>query len=496
MNPNTPYYHFDGKLYYEIDSEEHTAKVTGSKESLRNIVIPDTIELEGLKYDVVEIGKGAFKNQKMKAVKIGNNIKRIGIRAFAECTDLFNVTLGDTVIQLNCGAFSDCLNLVSINFPSSLESIETHVFSGCIRLNDIVSNITDPDHCKIARYAFGYDDDIYHRVYLHVPDDTACIYKSRAEWEKFTHIIGENCLQYRNHIFREEGDFLIDVYGAYYSLDGTRLISVPKETILYDIICGTKIIGKEAFKASLVERVNIPNTVTAIEDAAFEDCHQLLSIVLPDSIKEIGHSAFYGCNHLKELNLPRYINGIHIHTFRDCRALEKVYIPSGVEYIGLGAFSDCSALTSIVIPTMASIEAFAFSGCRSLTDVSLPSLSKEEQIEYELFEGCESLKKIYYPYNNIHERMFARCVNLEEVIIGGKISFCDDSAFYYCSALRKVEFHCPAHPEMDTFENFYRFSGRKNHEVEFLIPAKYEDSFRSLFTLAEKNSNITITLKP
>lgn len=490
----TPKTHFDGQLYYDVNNEQHTLSVVGAKASLRNIVVPDTVEIDGTTCEVIEIAAHAFEYHKLKSVVVGNNVDRVGRHAFHNCTNLTKVILGNHLIELAFGAFYGCVNLTKVNLPESLHSIGPYAFFCCLRLNDIYSDIQDPSQCKIGKFAFGCEDELYQRVYLHVPDSIT-IYKEQTEWGRFAQILSNNPTQPQpNHIIGEKEDILIDVYDARYSLDGKTLLFVPKGTPSYEIIKGCETIAKEAFKGTLVEKVTVPDTVTTIGNSAFENCKNLYTITLPDSVKELGHSTFLGCERLTAVRLPRYIDGIHIHTFYGCKKLTSIYLPSGLQFIGLGGFENCSALKSIVIPHMAGIGSFAFAGCSSLRDVSLPQWINQEAIETELFEGCSSLVKVHYPYDFIPERMFANCESLDTIEIAGILHYVDDSAFC-CTNLRRVDFRCPVSDDMDTFENFWRFSNQ-NHDIEFLIPFGSEGSFSKLFDLADQNPKIKITVKP
>ena len=494
MNTTTHWLHFDGKLFYD-ENIEHTVSVVGAKATLRNIVVPDTIEIDGTTFDVVAIAEHAFDHHKLKSVVVGNNVERVGPHAFHNCANLTNVTLGNHLLELAFGAFYGCVNLIRINLPDSLHSIGSYAFFCCLRLNDIYSDIQDPGHCRIGRFAFGCEDELYQRVYLHVPDSIT-IYKKQAEWGQFAQILSNNPSQPQsNHIVGEEGECLIDVYGAHYSIDGKSLLSVPTDTCSYEIIKGCESIANEAFKGTAVESITVPETVTTIGTSAFEDCKNLYTITLPDSVKEIGHSTFLGCKRLTAVRLPRYIDGIHIQMFRDCKSLKSIFLPSGIQFIGLGAFENCSALTSIVIPPMACIESFAFVGCSSLKNVSLPQFVSQEAIESELFEGCSSLEKVYYPYDFLPERMFANCQSLETIEIAGKLQYVDDSAFN-CTNLRHVDFHCPVSEDFVSFENFWQYSSDQNHDIEFFIPFGSEENFSKLFDIACKSPNIKITVKP
>ncbi len=60
-------------IKYTLDVSSRTAKVAGS--SLENIVVPETIEYDGITYSVTAIAKGAFSNNKtIKSIKTGNSI--------------------------------------------------------------------------------------------------------------------------------------------------------------------------------------------------------------------------------------------------------------------------------------------------------------------------------------------------------------------------------------------------------------------------------------
>lgn len=480
-------------LYYEVNNESNTVSVVGAKASLRNIVIPDTVEIDGTTYEVVEITEHAFDHHKLKSVVVGNNVERVGPHAFHYCANLTNVTLGNHLLELAFGAFYGCVNLTKVNFPDSLKSIGSYTFFCCLRLNDIYSDIQDPGQCRIGRFAFGCQDELYQRVYLHVPDSIT-IYKEQAEWGRFAQILSNNPRQPQpNHIIGEEGECLIDIYGARYSLDGKTLLSVPTDTSSYEIIKGCETIAKEAFKETAVETVTVPDTVTTIGASAFAGCKKLYTITLPDSVMQIGSTTFLGCNRLTAVRLPRCIDGIHINMFRDCKSLKSIFLPSGIQFIGLGAFENCCSLQSIVIPNMAVVESYAFAGCSSLKDVSLPLSTNFEYLGSDLFEGCSSLQNVYYPYDFFTDHMFANC-GLKTIQIAGKLSNVEVSAFD-CTDLRQVDFLCPVWDDFDDFENFWRFSGNESHEIEFLIPFGSEESFRKLFDLADKNPNIKITVK-
>lgn len=115
--------------------------------------------------------------------------------------------------------------------------------------------------------------------------------------------------------------------------------------------------------------LQIPNTVTSINDNAFGDCDALTSITLPDSVKSIGVQAFQACIGLTSINIPSGVTSISMETFNGCSALASVTLPEGLTNIGSSTFMDCTSLTSITIPsTVTMIDFEAFNYCEALTD--------------------------------------------------------------------------------------------------------------------------------
>ena len=138
--------------------------------------------------------------------------------------------------------------------------------------------------------------------------------------------------------------------------------------------------------------VEIPNSVTAIGDRAFEWCSSLTSIVIPDSVTAIGKGAFHGCCSLTSIVIPGNVTAIGDYAFDGCSNLTSIVIPNSVTAIGDYAFYDCSSLTSIVIPdSVTAIGDRAFYGCSSLTSVTIPE--SVTTIGEEAFAGCNELSR-------------------------------------------------------------------------------------------------------
>lgn len=71
-----------------------------------NVIIPNYVKIQGVKYKVVSIGARAFKNDKLlRKLAIGKYVKAIGREAFSGCKNLKKITLKTkSLTKKNVGA--------------------------------------------------------------------------------------------------------------------------------------------------------------------------------------------------------------------------------------------------------------------------------------------------------------------------------------------------------------------------------------------------------
>ena len=131
-------------------------------------------------------------------------------------------------------------------------------------------------------------------------------------------------------------------------------------------------------------RIVLPDNITGIGQAAFEECTNLTgSIIIPEGATRIGPSAFNGCRSLTgSLSLPttlEYIGGGNasssLGAFRDCNFTCELILPSNLKYIGEQAFYNNTGLYgNLILPDgLEYIGTLAFSECKNLTgDIKIP----------------------------------------------------------------------------------------------------------------------------
>lgn len=217
-------------------------------------------------------------------------------------------------------------------------------------------------------------------------------------------------------------------------------------------------IGSQAFYGcSSLTKVNIPNSVTSIGNNAFFGCSSLTSISLPNSVVTIRNHTFYDCSSLTEIHIPNSINSIGEWSFFGCRSLKSINIPSSVTFIGEGAFGFCTSLTSINIPnSVDSIREKTFLGCSSLTSVNIPN--SVTAICKSAFQKCTSLTSMTIPNSvtSINTDAFSQCTSLRSLHIPNSVNYFGITPFYRCEYLTVT---CPkgSYAEQYCKKNYIRY---------------------------------------
>lgn len=151
-----------------------------------------------------------------------------------------------------------------------------------------------------------------------------------------------------------------------------------------------------------VKSVEIPATVTEIDDAAFEFSVERVGVAegnaaffSKDGIiyeKESGALFLCPCGRNGEVTIPEGTRKIADWAFSSC-GVTSVVVPEGVEYLGWGAFAYCEQLKSVKLPsTLTEIDGGAFKGCLSLETLKIPETVTE--IGSRAFEETPFLEKL------------------------------------------------------------------------------------------------------
>ena len=414
--------------------------------------------------------KAINKNDGVADVDLGNMTKlaEIGKQAFAGCSSIVSLRLSGTITKINDSAFSKLTTLANVKFNDNGEAGTTElgssVFSGCTNLVEVS---TAKNVGIIGSSAFS-----------------GCIKLMRLNLAEGLQIIKSGAF---SGCARLEGALPEGVSEKYSSASGAKVMLPNEKAVL-----------------------EIPGTVTVIEDSAFASCYSADETLQADGEKEpsdykigikavhiagnpagttIGASAFAGCQNLTKLTLGEGVTGLGDSALKDTR-LEEITIPStfetgtaknspftsgenstlrkvtfadGIQVIPQYFLNNITTLTKIEIPaSVQKIGDHAFADCSNLKTVTFKEqdASKLTTIDTSAFEGCSLMKLSKLPegLTTINASAFKDCKKISLTDLPTGLITIGNAAFENCTMLRIGKLPAITALGMAAFKNCVKLS--------------------------------------
>jgi len=130
--------------------------------------------------------------------------------------------------------------------------------------------------------------------------------------------------------------------------------------------------------------VNIGNNVKSIGQFAFNFCEKLKSVIIGNGVENIGYASFLSCEQLESVTMGKSIKTIGNAAFMSCKSLQEIMIPASTEYIALKAFQYCNSLKRIIIED--SHQTLEFEDTDPLTGAPFGVSYHERNVEY-VYQG-------------------------------------------------------------------------------------------------------------
>ena len=336
------------------------------------------------------IADNAFANcVALEKVNMGSGVDSIGVMAFMGCKKLNNVVLPSTVAFIGRACFSGCTSLVAIEWPIRVKDLPSSLFYKCTSLESIVL----PDSVETMGNSVFEE----------------CSTLKSVKWgEKLTEIgysAFANCLSLASVAFpaslKTIGEECFTDCSALTDVDFGGLENVSSSAFKR---CGIvnanfaeshlKSIGYHAFNGNPVKEVVLPASLETLQDCAFQNCSQLISVVIPETapIEVVGDRAFKLCSALKNFDMGS-IKVIGNGMFSMCSQLENVKWSDKLTMVGGTAFMSCSALKNVILPeSVELVDDWAFYECIGLESVAMGD--KLTTIGQESFALCSGLKSV------------------------------------------------------------------------------------------------------
>ena len=359
-------------------------------------------------YGVREIGLGAFGYcDNLTNIKMPNSLTIIGDMSFPSCSNLLDFDIPNSVTSIGTYAFASCYKLTKIEIPSSVTNIGLYAFAGCSSLIDI----------KVDSNNKVYDSRNNCNAIIETSSDKLVVGCAKTIIPNNIKIIGTHAFLYCNGLTSIEIPSSVTSIEekAFWGCIDLKNIKIDSNNKIYDSRNNCNAIIETATNTLLFGCMNtiIPNDVTSIAEDAFRDCGNLTNIVIPNSVISIGKWAFSSCVSLECIEIPISVKIIIEYAFTRCSRLMSIIINSNNKVYD--SRNNCNA----IIETKSNTLIF---GCMNTI---IPN--SVTSIRSNAFEGCSGLISINIPSSvtSIGSCVFNHCTNLTKITVDSSNKFYD-----------------------------------------------------------------------
>ncbi len=456
-------------LYYIFNEDNKLATLQPSEgEAYKGIItIPEQVTFEGKIYEVAIIANEAFKDCKdLTEISIPKTITKIGGHAFKGCDNLrtvnYNanncVSAADVKGKSVSSAFEDCKGITTVNFGGDVVIIPEYLFWGCTGLTEI----TIPENVQqIGGAAFI---------------DCSAISKITINAIKCIRMSSDN--------------------------NRPAFVGAPITTVEFGPFA-TTIPDFAFYGCKTLTSVTIPETITAIGGAAFQNCPNLTTVIFNARNCTVAHTILgdnvtpaFNNEAITRVEFGPEVRNIPNYIFWGCKGITDVTFGPNIETIGQSAFYGCTSLNNIVIPEgVTSIGGRAFANCKSLNTVTFNAVNCVNMVTMEnnipmpafennalsavnfgnrvefipdyAFSNCPNLKTFTIPTSvrHIGYKAFFGCKSLQSVTIPKGVTSIGGLAFAECNSLVDIVFnatHCTGASKIENNQTFSAFHNSKS----------------------------------
>ena len=316
-----------------IDKKTQQAILTkykGTGELLKDVVVPNAIEKDGIEYEVIQIGNGNKVAEFEGEITISEGITTVGSLAFYFCGGITKVNLPTSLKQINWQAFRGTTNLKSISLPKGLEVLQERAFNA-----SGITSIVIPGSVKtVGALAFFQS------------------YIEKATIEDGVEILDSAA-------FRSCGLKEITIPGSVKEIKDScfsEIWGLSKVTINN----GVEKIDGGAFYGTAIKEIEIPASVSTIDDSAFSNCGkiQTINVAIDNQNYSSQNDSLYNKDKTKiirypsgkkdtEFEVPSTVKEIGNSCFSSCENLVEILITSNVEKLATSSFANQGKMKAI-----------------------------------------------------------------------------------------------------------------------------------------------------
>ena len=226
---------------------------------------------------------------------------------------------------------------------------------------------------------------------------------------------------------------------AFHNCQHLKSIFMPDSVIEDE---GSIFEGSKSLEEARVS-VNLKNPGIAM----FSGCSSLRYVELQEGLESIGENMFYGCTALKHIALPSTILYLFGDTF--CiSGIEDIALHEGIKEIGHDAFNGCYHLKKLVIPsTVEHIGSWLVQGHKEFEGITCKSSKFRVEDEALISNEEDSLLACWTKMTEYHLPASVKNIRsvlnnqIETLYIDNPLDEIGFEAFIGCSSLKKIAYN-------------------------------------------------------
>ncbi len=309
---------------------------------------------------------------------------------------------GKPIVGIKDSAFADCSELMNVTIPSGVTSIGSDAFKNCFKLIEVCNK----SQLWIEKGSEEYGGVAYYAKNVYEEGE-----ESRLSTDSSGFIIYEDV--------REK--VLVDYVGT------AKDITLPSGvTSIYDYAF---------YNRTDLTNVTISSDVVSIGGYAFSGCSGLTTVTIPDSVTRIGVTAFSNCARLTDITIGGGVTYIGYKAFDGCVKLIEVYNKSALSLtVGSSDNGEVAYYAKNVYTT-------AGENKLSTDDNGYVIYSDGADKIFIGYRGSETALTLPDGITKIHTYAFYSDSNTESVIIPVSVKGIVKDAFYDCTALAQITYN-------------------------------------------------------
>ena len=270
---------------------------------------------------------------------IPDNVTSIESYAFSGCNITGTLTIPNSITSISRNCFANT-SITELVLHDGITDIGNEAFQNCSSLSKVTSLATTAPTLETNVFT-GISAD----ATLYYPSAGEQSYTDKGWMQYFSNSINQMCGDFAFYdIDLSTGKLIISGSGAMWDYDGTNQApwrQYATQITSVEISGGITSIGKNAFygMSALTGAVNIPASVTLIDEYAFALCTGISELTLSEGLTNINNYAFYNCVALDKVTTyattaPSLGNDVFVNIPNDA----ALYCPteSEADYIAKG----------------------------------------------------------------------------------------------------------------------------------------------------------------